>query len=99
ELIEMEAQSLVVPGNFPVGCSSRYLTVCSYEKEEYDPETGCLVRLNEFAEYHNELLQTRLNQIRELHPNVNVIYADYYNAAMKIYRTPDKYKSLWQTTF
>ncbi|PWA98776.1 hypothetical protein CTI12_AA014950 [Artemisia annua] len=91
ELIEIGAQTLVVPGNFPVGCLSGYLTVCGSEKEEYDPETGCLVRLNEFAEYHNELLQTRLNQIRELHPNVNVIYADYYNAAMKIYRSPDKF--------
>ncbi|GKB92801.1 SGNH hydrolase-type esterase domain-containing protein [Tanacetum coccineum] len=91
ELIEMGAQTLVVPGNFPVGCLSAYLTICGSEKEEYDPETGCLVRLNEFAEYHNELLQTRLNQIRELHPNVNVIYADYYNAAIKIYRSPDKF--------
>lgn len=87
----MGARTLVIPGNFPVGCLSSYLTICGSDKEEYDPATGCLVRLNEFAEYHNELLQTRLNQIRELHPNVNVIYADYYNAAMKIYRSPDRF--------
>ncbi|KAJ0430609.1 putative sinapine esterase [Helianthus annuus] len=91
ELIEMGAQTLVVPGNFPIGCSSAYLTVCGSENEEYDPTTGCLVRLNQFVEYHNEYLQTKLNQIRELHPNVNIIYADYYNAAMQIYRSPYKF--------
>nr|XP_043624247.1 GDSL esterase/lipase At1g28590-like isoform X2 [Erigeron canadensis] len=90
-LIEMGAQTLVVPGNFPVGCVPSYLTVCGSEKEEYDPTTGCLSRLNEFAEYHNELLQNKLYQIREVHPNVNIIYADYYNAALQIYRFPDKY--------
>ncbi|XP_071735839.1 GDSL esterase/lipase At1g28610-like isoform X2 [Rutidosis leptorrhynchoides] len=91
ELIEMGAQTLVVPGNLPVGCSGAYLTICGSETEEYDPKTGCLVRLNEFAEYHNELLQKKLNHLRELHPNVNIIYADYYNAAMQIYRSPEKY--------
>lgn len=91
ELIEMGAQTLVVPGNLPIGCSSAYLTVCGSEKEEYDDTTGCLIRLNEFAKYHNELLQTKLNHIRELHPDVVIIYADYYNAAMQIYRSPDKY--------
>ncbi|XP_024987747.1 GDSL esterase/lipase At1g28590-like [Cynara cardunculus var. scolymus] len=91
ELIEMGAQTLVVPGNLPIGCSSAYLTICGSEKEEYDNTTGCLIRLNKFAEYHNELLQTKLNQIRELHPDVIVIYADYYNAALQIYRSPDKF--------
>ncbi|XP_071708887.1 GDSL esterase/lipase At1g28570-like [Rutidosis leptorrhynchoides] len=91
ELIEMGAQTLVVPGNFPIGCSSAYLTVCGSDTQEYDPTTGCLIALNEFAEYQNELLQTKLIQIRELHPNVNIIYADYYNAAMQIYRSPDKF--------
>nr|XP_043623678.1 GDSL esterase/lipase At1g28590-like [Erigeron canadensis] len=91
ELIEMGAQTLVVPGNFPVGCLPSYLTVCGSEKEEYDPTTGCLSRLNEFAAYHNELLQIKLNQIREVHPNVDIIYADYYNAALQIYRFPDKF--------
>ncbi|KAD3068769.1 hypothetical protein E3N88_36649 [Mikania micrantha] len=52
---------------------------------------GCLIELNKFAEWHNELLQTALNQIRDIHPNVNIIYADYYNAAMQFFRSPQKY--------
>ncbi|KAK9074386.1 hypothetical protein SSX86_006984 [Deinandra increscens subsp. villosa] len=92
ELIEMGAQTLVVPGNFPIGCSPAHLTVMQgSEDEEYDPTTGCLVRLNQFAEYHNQMLQTKLNQIREFHPDVNIIYADYYNAAMQFYRFPNKF--------
>ncbi|XP_076951411.1 GDSL esterase/lipase At1g28580-like [Bidens hawaiensis] len=91
ELIEMGAKSLVVPGNFPIGCSASYLTVCGSENEEYDPKTGCLVRLNQFAEYHSKLLQIKLKQVQDLHPDVNIIYADHYNAAMEIYLFPYKY--------
>ncbi|GJV15265.1 SGNH hydrolase-type esterase domain-containing protein [Tanacetum coccineum] len=91
ELIEMGAQTLVVPGNFPIGCSSSYLTTRASDSEEYDPITGCLVSLNEFVEYHNDMLQKKLNLIRELHPNVNLIYADYYNAALQFYRSPNAF--------
>nr|GEV39924.1 SGNH hydrolase-type esterase domain-containing protein [Tanacetum cinerariifolium] len=91
ELIEMGAQTLVVPGNFPIGCSSSYLTTRASASEEYDPITGCLVSLNEFVEYHNDMLQKKLNMIRELHPNVNLIYADYYNAALQFYRSPNAF--------
>ena len=95
ELIEMGAQTLVVPGNFPIGCSSSYLTTRASDFEEYDPTTGCLVSLNEFAEYHNDMLQKKLNMIRELHPNVNLIYGDYYNAAMQFYRSPNAFGTLF----
>ncbi|KAL7612107.1 hypothetical protein Lser_V15G06605 [Lactuca serriola] len=91
ELIQMGAQTLVVPGEFPLGCSSQYLTIRGSESEEYDSTTGCLIKFNKFVEYHNELLQTKLNQLRELHPNAIIIYADYYNAAMQFIRSPDKF--------
>ncbi|KAI3818432.1 hypothetical protein L1987_12239 [Smallanthus sonchifolius] len=84
----MGAKTLVVLGNFSIGCITSYLAICGSENEEYDPETGCLIRLNRFAEYHNKLLQTTLNQVQDFHPNVNIIYADYYNAVMPIYRFP-----------
>ncbi|KAL9997497.1 putative sinapine esterase [Helianthus debilis subsp. tardiflorus] len=87
----MGAKTLVVPGNFPIGCFPLYLTTYGSDKEEYDPITGCLTKLNEFAEYHNKMLQTKLNHIRELNPKVTVIYADYYNAVMQIYHSPYEY--------
>ncbi|KAD3068801.1 hypothetical protein E3N88_36681 [Mikania micrantha] len=92
ELIELGAETLVVPGNLPIGCSAAYLTIYYGSDEvEYDKETGCLIELNKFAEWHNELLQKALNQIRDIHPHVNIIYADYYNAAMQFFRSPQKY--------
>ncbi|KAL6333671.1 hypothetical protein AAG906_028857 [Vitis piasezkii] len=72
--------------------TSSYLTLFKTQNiEDYDPVTGCLNWLNEFAEYHNEQLKTELNRIRELYPHTNIIYADYYNAAMRIYRSPNKF--------
>ncbi|XP_052626306.1 GDSL esterase/lipase At1g28590 [Lactuca sativa] len=91
ELIDLGAQTLVVPGIFPLGCSSSFLSLRGSENEEYDNTTGCLVRFNKIVEYHNQLLQTKLNHLQELHPNVIIIYADYYNAAMQIFRSPYKF--------
>lgn len=87
----MGARTLVIPENFPMGCSSALLITYGSDMEEYDPITGCLTKLNNFAEYHNQMLQTKLDHIRELNPNAIVIYADYYNAAMQIYRSPEEY--------
>ncbi|MFS7896734.1 putative sinapine esterase [Helianthus anomalus] len=92
ELIELGARTLVIPGNLPIGCSATYLTMFyGSNKMQYDNSTGCITQLNKFAEYHNELLNTELNQIREDNPEVNIIYADYYNAAMQIFRYPNTY--------
>ncbi|KAK6230284.1 hypothetical protein QUC31_001802 [Theobroma cacao] len=92
ELIELGAVTFLVPGNLPIGCSPAYLTYFQgSDKGEYDPLTGCLTWLNQFSEYHNELLQQELDQIRELHPHVNIIYADYYNIAMRFYHFPDQF--------
>ncbi|KAK9051657.1 hypothetical protein SSX86_028285 [Deinandra increscens subsp. villosa] len=92
ELIKLGAKTVIVPGNLPIGCSPVYLTLYyGSDKVEYDNSTGCLTHLNEFADYHNELLKTELSQMRESHPEVNLIYADYYNAAMQFFRSPNKY--------
>ncbi|CAH1439153.1 unnamed protein product [Lactuca virosa] len=92
ELIELGAQTLVIPGNLPIGCSAAYLTIFyGSDNIQYDNSTGCIITLNKFAEYHNELLQRKLQQIRVLHPEVNIIYADYYNAAMQFFRSPNKF--------
>ncbi|KAL7606469.1 hypothetical protein Lser_V15G16353 [Lactuca serriola] len=92
ELVEMGAKTVLVPGNLPIGCSAAYLTLYnSFDSTKYDNLTGCLIQFNKFAEYHNKLLVTKLNQVQELHPDTNIIYADYYNAAMQFFRSPEKY--------
>ncbi|XP_072961695.1 GDSL esterase/lipase At1g28570-like [Typha angustifolia] len=92
ELIELGAKTLVVPGNFPIGCVPVYLTIFQSQREEdYDPKTGCIKWLNEFSEYHNQQLQDELDRLRVLHPHVTIIYADYFGASMNIFRSPHQY--------
>ncbi|XP_022848005.1 GDSL esterase/lipase At1g28570-like isoform X1 [Olea europaea var. sylvestris] len=93
ELIKLGATTLIVPGNFPIGCSSYYLTYFERYKGKYnrDPNTGCISWLNMFSEYHNSLLQMELERIRQIHAHTTIIYADYDNAAMSIYLSLDKY--------
>ncbi|XP_050367995.1 GDSL esterase/lipase At2g27360-like [Argentina anserina] len=99
ELIELGAVTLLVPGNFPIGCLSIFLTRFeSPDENQYDSSTGCLNWLNEFAAYHNDQLQTELSWIRKLYPNVNIIYADYYNALMRLYYSPDQFGFIGGTT-
>ncbi|MCL7035555.1 hypothetical protein MKW94_025178 [Papaver nudicaule] len=87
-LIKEGAVTFMVPGNFPIGCSAKYLTLFkSPNKEDYDG-SGCLKWLNEFSVYHNKFLQKELDVLREEYPSVKIIYADYYNAAMKFYKSP-----------
>ncbi|CAK9148165.1 unnamed protein product [Ilex paraguariensis] len=91
ELIDLGAVTLVVPGMIPLGWLAGYLTYFETSNEtEYD-SMGCLIWLNKFTEHHNEVVQRELNEIRELHPHATIIYADYYNAAMPLYHSPQKY--------
>lgn len=83
---------MVVPGNFPIGCMAYYLTLFrSSRAEDYDPGTGCINWLNDFAMYHNRLLLKELSRQRRRHPNVTIIYGDYYQAAMTLFRYPRHY--------
>ncbi|KAJ1284546.1 hypothetical protein BS78_03G212400 [Paspalum vaginatum] len=92
ELIGLGAKTLVVPGNLPIGCIPSYLLAFqSDENEDYEPDTGCIRWLNEFARYHNKLLIEELEKLRKLHPGVTITYADYYGAAMEVFVSPEQY--------
>ncbi|XP_008812183.1 GDSL esterase/lipase At1g31550-like [Phoenix dactylifera] len=88
-LIELGARTLVVPGNFPIGCNSAYLTVFrSNRSEDYDA-IGCIKWLNKFSRFHNNRLRVVLNRVRLRNPHATVIYADYYSAAMSLFSSPE----------
>ncbi|PKU82091.1 GDSL esterase/lipase [Dendrobium catenatum] len=85
DLIDMGAKTLLVPGNFPIGCIAAFLTYYENSKvEDYNTSTGCINWLNEFSEYHNNILKQELNRLRYIHPHTTIIYADYFNAVMNI---------------
>lgn len=91
ELIELGVRTVMVPGVIPDGCLTINLKYFGgYNKANYD-EFGCIKSLNYLAEYHNELLQMKLDLARKRHPNATIIFADYYNAALQLYRDPEKF--------
>ncbi|KAJ3695218.1 hypothetical protein LUZ60_000595 [Juncus effusus] len=91
ELIGLGARTLLVPGNFPIGCVPTYLTqYMSQNNEDYNAETGCINWLNDFSKYHNKMLVEELNRLRDIHSNVTIIYADYFEATMNIFRNSKK---------
>ncbi|CAL1352590.1 unnamed protein product [Linum trigynum] len=92
EVIKLGAVNILVPGNFPIGCVPDILSrFPSSNPRDYDPSTGCLILYNQFAELHNGQLQIELNKTRRLYPHANIIYVDYYNAIMPIYRSPSQF--------
>lgn len=91
-MIELGVETLMVPANIPIGCLPVYVELYkTTDKDQYDPRNGCLKWLNQFSEYHNEQLEEELKRIRALHPHVHLIYADYFNAAMRIYNAPKEF--------
>ncbi|GMN43593.1 hypothetical protein TIFTF001_012799 [Ficus carica] len=90
-LIEQGAVELVVPGNFPIGCSAAYLTFFQIpNKTDYD-SNGCLKAFNNFFEFHNGRLKCALEKLRRKYRNVKIIYADYYGATMQFVTSPLQY--------
>ncbi|KAJ6707150.1 hypothetical protein OIU85_027496 [Salix viminalis] len=87
-LIEEGAVELLVPGNFPIGCSAVYLTLFgSPNKTEYD-RNGCLKAYNAFSKNHNYQLKRALDMLRQKYPHARIMYADYYGAAMRFIHAP-----------
>ena len=87
----MGGRTFLVPGEFPLGCSVIYLTLYKTSNKEAYDSSGCLKWLNEFAVYHDDQLQAELNKLRKLYPHVNIIYADYYNALLRLSQEPTKF--------
>ncbi|KAJ6934598.1 acetylajmalan esterase-like [Populus alba x Populus x berolinensis] len=41
---------------------------------------GCVKEYNDFFNYHNDLLQAKLEKLRKKYPGVSIVYGDYYTA-------------------
>ncbi|KAM3240302.1 hypothetical protein ACQJBY_053781 [Aegilops geniculata] len=91
EVINLGARTIVVPGNFPIGCLPAYLGAHqSNVKADYD-ELHCLKWYNEFSQKHNQVLRQEIARLRSQNPGVKVVYADYYGAVMQFVQKPQAY--------
>ncbi|KAL6850107.1 hypothetical protein ACP4OV_020736 [Aristida adscensionis] len=88
-MITHGATSLVVPGMVPAGCAPPILAMfAGADAAGYDPRTGCLKEINELAVHHNSLLLKSLDTIRGKHPDVAIVYADFFSPVMEMVESP-----------
>ncbi|XP_047057525.1 GDSL esterase/lipase At5g45910-like [Lolium rigidum] len=97
KLIADGAVDLVVPGVLPIGCFPMYLTIFRKQPEMYGPRSGCIKDLNTLSWVHNALLQRKIAELRQKHPAVRIVYADYYTAVMQFILHAEKWGFLRQT--
>ncbi|CAO2186244.1 unnamed protein product [Urochloa humidicola] len=93
-LIKHGATSLVVSGMVPAGCEPPILDIFSSADDpaaSYDTRTGCLKEMNELSIHHNRLLLESLEKIRAKHPDIEIIYADFFSPIMEMVESPAKF--------
>ncbi|KAM0824073.1 hypothetical protein ACQ4PT_070446 [Festuca glaucescens] len=84
EVIELGATQIIIPGNFPIGCSPSYLSLFSMAGSADHDERGCLTSYNSFAAYHNEQLKVAIDNLRKANADISIVYADYYGAFLHL---------------
>jgi hypothetical protein len=84
----------MIPGNFPTGCVPAYLSAYrSGNPADYD-EFRCLRWFNAFSAAHNQALLNEVSRLKAQHPGVRLIYADYFGAALQLFRNPRRFGEL-----
>lgn len=79
-VISYGAVQVLVPGNFPKGCSPLYLTAFRTSDPTAYDEHHCLKDLNSVSDYHNNQLQEGIQELKREYPNVVIVYGDYNQA-------------------
>lgn len=64
-LVKLGAKRVVVPGILPMGCAPVILGMYASPGESGHDRYGCLVRFNDLARYHNELLADEVAGLQE----------------------------------
>ncbi|KAL2899941.1 hypothetical protein RDABS01_025023 [Bienertia sinuspersici] len=84
EVISLGASNIVVPGNFAIGCVPIYLAkFATNDSSKYD-NLQCLKDYNDFSNSYNQELKQAIQQLQQAHPEVAIVYADYYSALISV---------------
>jgi hypothetical protein len=68
ELIGLGAKTVVVPGNFPIGCNPGYLAKFQTKNTAQYDSMGCLRWPNDLTKLHNRELRVELAELGRRHP-------------------------------
>ncbi|KAJ6711278.1 ZINC FINGER FYVE DOMAIN CONTAINING PROTEIN [Salix purpurea] len=91
KIISRGARKILVFGVALDGCRPISLAMQSANKSATYDRFGCVKDSNDFCKYRNEVLQEGLKELREQHPDVQIVYGDLYNAMQSVF---DNFKSL-----
>lgn len=94
EMIRAGATRFVVAGNFPIGCFPFVVAIFAGNGSTAYDELGCARSANELAIFQNNNLKATLASLRKEFPGVSIIYADFYNAFLSIFRLAPLYGTL-----
>ncbi|OEL29024.1 GDSL esterase/lipase [Dichanthelium oligosanthes] len=87
-LIQHGARRIVVPGILPTGCIPIMLTLyASPDRSDYDMY-GCLNKYNDLSRYHDDLLRSKVQALRNKHPYAKIAFADYYRPVLAFLHRP-----------
>ncbi|KAJ6944534.1 acetylajmalan esterase-like [Populus alba x Populus x berolinensis] len=78
KVIHYGVTRVLVPGIYRVGCTPGY--VSKFAESNTLDKYGCVKEYNDFFNYHNDLLQAKLEKLRKKYPGVSIVYGDYYTA-------------------
>ncbi|XP_066318215.1 GDSL esterase/lipase At5g45910-like [Miscanthus floridulus] len=90
-LIAEGAVEMIVPGVMPTGCFPVYLNMLDVSEEGKGSRSGCVRQYNTFSWVHNAHLKAMLEKLRAKHPNVRIIYGDYYTPVIQFMLQPEKF--------
>jgi hypothetical protein len=54
-------------------------------------DAGCLRWLNDLTVHHNDPLRANLSELRRDHPDVSIVYVDYYDEVLDAISSPARY--------
>ncbi|GJM84479.1 hypothetical protein PR202_ga00153 [Eleusine coracana subsp. coracana] len=90
-MIAAGARTVVVMGMAPLGCAPYVLSLFPGLPVDYDPVSGCNMRLNRLAQLHNRALMGMLLELQLAHDDRFLIYADVYHTVANLVTSPVKY--------
>ncbi|MCO5564750.1 hypothetical protein L7F22_018418 [Adiantum nelumboides] len=83
ELYKEGARNFLVVGIAADGCISMMLTRVPHKTEDLD-SLGCLTTVNNYVQYHNELLFEAVKNLRVELPDTHISYGDFFSANVDI---------------
>ncbi|KAL8456639.1 hypothetical protein ACS0TY_034756 [Phlomoides rotata] len=87
-LLKKGAKYVVVQGLPPTGCLTLSLFLAPPEDRD---ERGCVGSGNKQSFTHNAILKTKLDSLRKNFPKSLIVYADYYDAYLRVVKNAGKF--------